>query len=142
MMRLAGIFDATAEGMDTETAAAYLSTLYRTGFCKASAKEIEALSKSVSQNEPSSLGDIPLIVLTVDTSEADLQAQIPPYLSSAVSPEVIRKVFEANEAMQEELVTLSSRGRQIMVPNSKHMMQVDHPEVVIDAICEVMGQAN
>ena len=67
-------------------------------------------------------------------------AQIPAYLKSVVGPEVIAKVFETSREMQKELVNLSSRGRQIMVKNSGHMIQLDQPEVVIDAIREVMAQ--
>jgi pimeloyl-ACP methyl ester carboxylesterase len=43
--------------------------------------------------------------------------------------------------MQEDLAGLSNRGKQIMVPNSSHMIPLDQPGVVIDAIREVMAQA-
>ena len=140
-MRLARIFDAATATMDPEIGAAYLSTLYRTGFCRVSAWEIEALSTSNSKSYiPGSLGDLPLIVLTADTSEAELQAQVPAYLQSAVGPEVIAKVYQVNREMQQDLVNLSSRGRQIMVPNSGHMIQLDQPGVVIDAIRDIVEQ--
>ena len=140
-IRLMRIYDTATITTDPEIAAAYLFTLYRTGFCRVSADEIEALSTSNSQPDISgSLGDLPLIVLTADTSEAEMQAQIPAYLNSVVGPEVIAKVFQVNQAMQQGLVGLSSRGRQIMVPHSGHMIQLDQPGVVIDAIREVMEQ--
>jgi pimeloyl-ACP methyl ester carboxylesterase len=41
---------------------------------------------------------------------------------------------------QQDLVGLSSRGRQIMVPNSGHMIQLEQPGEVIDAIREIMKQ--
>ena len=140
VMRLVGIFNAGAANMDPEMGAAYLSTLYRTRFCRSSAEEVEALAVSHVDDSPGSLGDLPLIVLTADTSEAELQAQIPPYLKSVVGPEVIRKVFEISEELQQGFVSLSSQGRQVMVPNSGHMMQLDQPGVVIDAILEVLAQ--
>jgi CheY-like chemotaxis protein len=134
------MFDVGAANMDPEMGAAYLSTLYRTRFCRSSTEEVEALAISNAEDSPGSLGDIPLIVLTADTSEADLLAQIPPYLKSVVGPEVIRKVFEVNEEMQKGFVALSSQGRQIMVPNSGHVMQVDQPGMVIDALRNVIAQ--
>ena len=142
-IRVTRFFDMATTGynMDPEIGQAFLSTMYRTKFCQATAEEIEALSTALSQPDtPGSLGDLPLIVLTADTSEAEMLAQIPAYLKSAVGPEVIAKVFETSREMQRELVNLSSRGRQIMVKNSGHMIQLDQPEVVIDAIREVMAQ--
>jgi len=142
-MRATRFFDmaTTAYNMDPEIGQTFLSTMYRTKFCRATAEEIKALSTSLSQPDiPGSLGDLPLIVLTAETSEEEMQAQIPAYLQSIVGPEVIRKVFEVSKEMQKELVGLSSRGRQIMVTDSGHMIQLDQPEVVIDAIREVMEQ--
>jgi pimeloyl-ACP methyl ester carboxylesterase len=144
VMRLSRIYDATIAGlsMDPEIEAAYLSTVYRTRSCRVLAQEIEALSTIYNQLDiPDSLGDLPLIVLTADTSEAEMQAQVPAYLRSTVGPEVIAKVFQINREMQKDLAGFSSRGRQVMVPNSGHMIQLEQPGVVIDAIREVMKQA-
>lgn len=142
-MRVTRFFDmaTTAYNMDSETGQIFLSTMYRTKYCRAVAEEVEALSTTISQaGTPGSLGDMPLIVLTADTSEEEMQAQIPAYLKSVVRPEVIRKVFEVSRVMQQELVGLSNRGRQIMIPNTGHMIHLDQPQVVIDAIQSVMEQ--
>jgi len=142
-MRVARFFDmaTTAYNMDLETGKVFLSTMYRTNYCRAVATETEALSTSISQEgAPGSLGDLPLIVLTAETSEEEMLAQIPAYLQSVAGPEVIRKVFEASRDMQKELVGLSSRGKQIMIPNTGHMIHLDQPQVVIDAIQSVMEQ--
>lgn len=142
VMRLSHLFDLATTSMDPEMGAAYLSTLYRTNYCQVSVREVDALAISYRQSTlPDSLGDLPLIVLTADTSEADMLAQIPAYLQSVIGPEVIRNVFKANQEMQQELASLSSCGRQIMVSSSGHMIQLDQPGVVIDAIREVMEQA-
>lgn len=142
-MRATRFFDmaTTAYNMDPDIGQIFLSTMYRTNFCRAAAEESEALSTSLSLADiPGSLGDLPLIVLTAETSEEEMQAQIPAYLQSIVGPEVISKVFEASREMQKELVGLSNRGRQIMVTESGHMIQLDQPGVVIDAIREVLEQ--
>ena len=143
LMRLSHMFDAAVSGIaiDPQVGAAYLATTYQTRFCRESARETEALAGTPSQPDiPLSLGDMPLIVLTADTSEAELQAQIPPYLKSVVRPEVVAKVFQVNREMQQSLVGLSSQGRQVMVPNSGHMIQLEQPGVVIDAIHAIVEQ--
>jgi len=142
LMRLSRLFDAAYTFKDPETKAAFLTTLYRTRYCRVSADEIAALAETYNGPDvPGSLGDLPLIVLTADTSEEEMLAQVPAYLSSMASPEVIRKVFQVNREMQADLAGLSSRGKQIMVPNSGHMIPLDQPGVVIEAIREVLAQA-
>jgi pimeloyl-ACP methyl ester carboxylesterase len=143
LMRLSHMFDAVIAGvtMDPQVGGAYLAATYQTRFCRVSAEEVEALDNTPYQPDtPGALGDMPLIVLTADTSEEQLQALVPGYLKSTVGPEVVAKVFQANREMQKSLVGLSSRGRQIMVPNSGHMIQLEQPGVVIDAIREVLAQ--
>jgi pimeloyl-ACP methyl ester carboxylesterase len=143
LMRLSHMFDAVIAGvtMDPQVGAAYLAATYQTRFCRVSAEEVEALANTSYQPDtPGALGDMPLIVLTADTSEEQLQAQVPGYLKSTVGPEVVAKVFQTNREMQHSLVDLSSRGRQIMVPNSGHMIQLEQPGVVVDAIREVLGK--
>jgi pimeloyl-ACP methyl ester carboxylesterase len=145
LMRLSHMFDAVIAGvtMDPQVGAAYLAATYQTRFCRSMAEEVEALANTPYQPDtPGALGDMPLIVLTADTPQELLEAQIPGYLKSTVGPEVVAKVFQANREMQQSLVGLSSQGRQIMVPNSGHMIQLEQPGVVIDAIREVLEQVN
>ena len=143
LMRLSHLFDAVIAGvgMDPQVGAAYLAATYQTRYCRVSAEEMEILASTPSQPDiPGSLGDMPLIVLTADTSQEQLEAQIPAYLKSTVGPGVLAKVFQVNREMQQSLVSLSSRGRQVMVPNSGHMIQLEQPGVVVDAIREVLTQ--
>ena len=143
LMRLSHMFDAVIAGvtMDRQIGAAYLAASYQTRFCRVSAEEVAALAATPYQPDtPGKLGDMPLIVLTADTSQEQLQAQVPGYLKSTVGPEVVAKVFQANREMQQSLAGLSSRGRQVMVPNSGHMIQLEQPGVVIEAIREVLQQ--
>jgi pimeloyl-ACP methyl ester carboxylesterase len=144
LMRLSHMFDAVITGisMDAQVGAAYLAATYQTRFCRVSAEEVKALAATPYQPDtPGSLGDMPLIVLTADTLEEQLQVQIPAYLKATIGAEVISRVFQANREMQKSLVGLSRVGRQIMVPNSGHMIQLEQPGVVIDAIREVMQKA-
>jgi len=142
LIRLSRLFDAAYAFKDSETKAAFLTTVYRTRYCRVSAEEIEALADSYNGPDiAGSLGDLPLIVLTADSTEEEMQAQIPSYLKSVVGPEVIKKVFQVNREMQADLAGLSSRGKQTLVPNSGHMIPLDQPDVVIDAIRAVLAQA-
>ncbi|MFZ0537829.1 MAG: hypothetical protein WAM47_13230, partial [Candidatus Sulfotelmatobacter sp.] len=48
---------------------------------------------------------------------------------------------DAWEQMQDELAHLSSRGTRTIAKNSSHYIQLDRPEVVVEAIRNVVDQA-
>jgi hypothetical protein len=78
-----------------------------------------------------SLGDRPLIVLTAGNHDD-------PVLARIMSKEEVSK--QANlwiHILQPELARLSTRGRQIIVWDSDHMIPFERPEAVISAISEV-----
>jgi pimeloyl-ACP methyl ester carboxylesterase len=76
------------------------------------------------------LGDMPLVVLTAVDQFAELEGQVP-----AEDVEHLRAVVSE---LQAELCALSSNGRQVMVRDSGHHIQLDQPQAVIDAIQEVV----
>jgi pimeloyl-ACP methyl ester carboxylesterase len=77
--------------------------------------------------------DIPLIVLT----------QGRPYGPDMVAvPSIAPKAYQLHLALQQELVRRSSRGRQVIAKKSGHFIQQDQPELVIDAIRQVVRQVN
>jgi len=43
--------------------------------------------------------------------------------------------------MQEELVHLSTQGKQIIAKNSSHYIQIDRPELVIDEVHKIVDSA-
>jgi pimeloyl-ACP methyl ester carboxylesterase len=143
LIRLGHTWDMLTSGysMDAGVGKAMLATMYRTSYCRAMGAELKALSASLNQPDiPGSLGDLPLVVLTADTTEAELRSQIPAYLQSSIGPEGISKIYEVSRELQQDLVGLSSRGRQIMVKQSGHNIQLDQPGVVVDAIQQVLEQ--
>jgi pimeloyl-ACP methyl ester carboxylesterase len=77
-----------------------------------------------------SLGDIPLVVLSTDEME------VPD--SFALSTEEIHQVQAARDQAQADLARLSSRGTLVIVEESGHYIQLDQPQLVIDAILEVV----
>ncbi len=61
--------------------------------------------------------------------------------SSELPPDLAKPINEAWEKMQEELAHLSTRGTQAIAKNSAHYIQLDRPDVVIDAVRSVVEQA-
>jgi pimeloyl-ACP methyl ester carboxylesterase len=94
--------------------------------------EMKAFSESAAQTAATgSLGDLPLAVLSHDPDKpsADLPADL------------AKPTNDAWEKMQEELARLSTRGTQTIARNSSHYIQIDRPEIVIDAVRKVVEQA-
>ena len=78
-------------------------------------------------------GEIPLIVLTHGSATFNPNDYAVPSLAP--------KWEQIRLELQQELVRLSSRGRQIIAEKSGHYIQRDQPELVIDAIRQVMEEA-
>jgi len=96
------------------------------------AAELNAFSESAAQTAATgSLGDMPLAVLSHDPDKP----------SSELPPDLAKTTNEAWEKMQEELAHLSTRGTQTIVKNSSHYIQGDRPEVVTDAVRNIVEQA-
>jgi hypothetical protein len=96
----------------------------------ASVKETAALVRAA---QIGSLGDIPLVVLTRGLSTG------PDLLS--VSEEEAQQGEAVWDELQAELAALSSNGKQVVAEQSGHYIQSDQPELVIDAIRQVVEAA-
>jgi pimeloyl-ACP methyl ester carboxylesterase len=94
-------------------------------------KMVESNLAQVGAAQITSLGDIPLIVLTRGRSD-DL-------IGSGLSPEVIQQYDQVWRQLQKELTGLSPQGRQIIASQSGHFIQLDQPQLVIDAIDQVIA---
>jgi len=105
----------------------YLSQ--KPGFQETLASEIRSLPESSSALRASNLGDRPLIVLTAGKMTFTPQ----PYLTK----EIENKIRNAFREMQAEQARLSTRGKQIIVPDSGHAIMFKRPDAVISAIHEV-----
>lgn len=80
-----------------------------------------------------SLGDIPLLVLTA--TRHSLSAP-----ESLFEVRRRRAAEAANVEAQKQLAALSTRGRQIVLPDTDHGIQYQRPEVVIQAIKDVVDE--
>lgn len=111
--------------------------LFRAAECNFhSGREVIAELKSVAESAAQtgatgSLGDMPLAVLSHDPSapEPDIPADL------------LKPVNDAWAQMQEELSHLSSRSTHLTAKSSGHYIQIDRPEVVIEAVRRVVDQA-
>lgn len=86
--------------------------------------EISARMYAESQSRKNPLGSVPLIVLTRDKYDYP-------------GPDAAMLVQE-HKAQQARMAGLSSRGKQVTVPNSVHEIQLSTPEAVVSAIREVV----
>jgi pimeloyl-ACP methyl ester carboxylesterase len=89
---------------------------------------VEESSAEVRALKITSLGDMPLIVLSAGSLESI------PSLSEAEN----QHLREEMQAQQSELAALSSNSKHVIAEQSGHMIQFDQPNLVIDAIREVV----
>lgn len=94
--------------------------------------EIRAFPESATQAAATGpFGDLPLAVLSHDPDKP----------SNDLPPELSKSVNKLWETMQEDLAHLSTRSTQTVAKNSGHYIQIDRPDVVIDAVRDVLDQA-
>lgn len=94
-----------------------------------SASELKAVMEAHAEVRAlriNSLGDIPLIVIRHGQTQAQM------------TPELTELVEETNVRLQAELARQSSRGKLIVAENSGHNVPVDQPELIVQAIQEVV----
>ncbi|MGE5252218.1 MAG: alpha/beta fold hydrolase [Bacteroidota bacterium] len=123
---------------------AMLAEMYRTGYWAGVARETEMINAYQSQPRTlNSLGDLPLIVLSVEIDPQVIYQSYPASFQPKLTPEMLQEQVDAFSGLQDELAALSSRSQHIVVDGeeSGHNVQLDAPELVIDAIREVFGQA-
>jgi hypothetical protein len=94
--------------------------------------EIRAFPESATQAAATGpFGDLPLAVLSHDPDKP----------SNDLPRDLSKSVNKLWEAMQEDLAHLSTRSTQTVAKNSGHYIQMDRPDVVIDAVRNVVDQA-
>jgi hypothetical protein len=93
--------------------------------------ETAFVSPETGQTPP--LGDLPLVVMTIDTQE-----YVRPPLPNLSREETLKLWLGA----QADLATLSARGRQVFVKNTTHFTILDsHADEVVRAITSVVEEA-
>jgi pimeloyl-ACP methyl ester carboxylesterase len=94
--------------------------------------ELRNIGESAAQTATTgSLGNLPLVVLSHD----------PDRPSAELPADLVKPTNDAWEQMQEELAQLTTRGMQTIAKNSSHYIQIDRPDLVVNAIHSVVVQA-
>jgi pimeloyl-ACP methyl ester carboxylesterase len=117
-------------GLPASALADYRALLATAGYFDAAAIETAALPGNLGGRD-ASLGDIPLVVVSRGGSAP---------VVGLTPGEAVR--FEAEwQEMQRELLALSSRSTQVIASGSGHSVHLEQPEVVVDAIRRLAGEA-
>ena len=94
--------------------------------------ELKTISESAGQTATTCpLGDLPVAVLSSDSDRP--QPDLP--------EDLVKPTSDAWQAMQQELAHLSTRGTQQIAKNSGHYIQLDRPDLVIEAVHKFVDQA-
>jgi pimeloyl-ACP methyl ester carboxylesterase len=101
------------------------------------ADETSSLEESFDENRaaPMSLGDKPLIVLTAGPLPLEVLT------SGGLSQEQARQIDVLHSESQADLTQRSQNAKQIIAEDSGHYIHVEQPDLVIDAIREVVEAA-
>jgi pimeloyl-ACP methyl ester carboxylesterase len=110
----------------------YLYLSQKPGFQETAASEIRSFPDSSSDLHGVNFGDRPLIVLTAGKMTFTPE----PFLTK----EIEDKIRNAWIELQAEQAHLSTRGKQIIVPDSGHVIMFERPDAVVAAIREVWSE--
>jgi pimeloyl-ACP methyl ester carboxylesterase len=116
--------------LPVETRPSYLVVGYQPNYFQANLAEFEAISQSDAQVKGAGrLGSVPLVVI---------RHGIPGLF--AAMPQADAMVAEGVwQGLQTELASLSSHSRLIVAEQSGHMVQLDQPSIVVQAIREIVN---
>lgn len=99
----------------------------------AESKAVDESSAQVRAAQIKTLGDMPLVVLSRG------QFTLPP--DASLSSEVMEQLDVGWQQMQIELASLSSKGKRVVAEQSGHYIHLEQPQLVIDAIKQVIEDA-
>jgi pimeloyl-ACP methyl ester carboxylesterase len=123
LVRLSGLLEQrVASSRASDEAKAYLRVTYHLSHSlETVSQESDAFNFDINADQPpSTLGDLPLIVLTRGISDASQRER------------------EAQNQLQQELTLLSTNGKQIIASESGHHIYADQPELLIESIEELV----
>jgi pimeloyl-ACP methyl ester carboxylesterase len=94
--------------------------------------EIRAFSQSAAQTAATgSLGDLPLAVLSHDPEK--VEPELP--------EDLVKPTNDIWQQMQQDLAQLSTRSTHVVAKGSSHYIQIDRPEIVVEAVRRVVEEA-
>lgn len=119
-------------GLPDEAATTYRAIVVSTDYFRTAVAENEAFQSNLAEvrNARVGLGSIPLIVVSRGYWDPI------PQLSASENDQA----WETWQEMQSELVTLSTNSRSVVATKSEHHVQLQQPDLVVDAIREIVEQ--
>ena len=116
---------------------AYKTLISHPNYFIASLSELKALEATCADvTKLSGLDDLPIVVLTAENS-IDPETLEAIGLSESFSVEKIQATWLA---LQEELAKLSTNNTHVLVKDTGHAIHLDQPEVITNAILEILTQ--
>lgn len=138
LIRLMGIADASRRPspLPAEVLAAKTAVKNRTDTVRAAVNEIAVMRQSLRPTPPpTSLGNLPLLVLTagnlIDQSLVEREAE-----KSGKDIETEKALARIHQIEQDDLASLSSNSRHIIVKNSGHFIMQDRAEEFVSSVSE------
>jgi pimeloyl-ACP methyl ester carboxylesterase len=123
-----------ARGLEGEALARYRAVLATSHFFHTAAEETAAFEQNLAASRALPLGILGAMPLVV------LSRGLPEPLSFLSADQNARYEWEW-AALQSQLASLSTRGRQIIATRSAHAIQLTEPQLVVDAIRSVAATA-
>ncbi len=116
----------------------YVAKIGTTKFFRTWHQEMLNLEESLQEleNVNSFLGNKPLIVITAG-KPVDLGTEF-----EKENVGLLKEVFEIANALQKELVTKSTKGKQLIAEKSDHLIPWYQPEIIVEAVREEVDDYN
>jgi pimeloyl-ACP methyl ester carboxylesterase len=135
IVRLSGALDMLAEPYPEPMRGLVRANANQSHGCRAVLAEIQSFEQQLNDgaHPPRSLGDLPLTVLSQGGEPRGDEM-------FGISDAQAREMRAIWDLLQQELAALSSRGRHLIARDSGHLIQLEQPQLVIDAIVDMIGE--
>ena len=136
VVRLSGVLDdlLRAPGISEQSKPLLRANLNRSHYCASMLAESRSFSgEVVDDHPPAPLSDLPLTVLSQGNEPKGDQR-------FGITDEQARAQREVWNELQRELTALSSRGKRLIAGNSGHVIQLEQPQLVIDAVTAMIAE--
>jgi pimeloyl-ACP methyl ester carboxylesterase len=136
-VRVSGVMQQMAEAQQVpeNPAAEMVAMENRTNYCAGIAHEAHGFESDVSQADPpATLGDLPLVVLT--RGRASSPKDFPTPLAQAE----LEALDQSWRTLQNELAALSTHSSHRIVKDSGHMIPLQAPDAVVDAVRDIIDR--
>lgn len=125
--------DPPSKGLSVPINTSHRAKQMTPGYQRTALSELESLARSSQEVETSrrSYGAMPLIVMTAGKANDNPD----------LAKEEQMKLDAAWWQLHEEIVSLSTRGSHVLIPNASHFIPKDNPDAVVAAIVELVGKS-